>query len=1114
MASNEELGEFEWEKHRPSWGEIPVARRDHFAFVHDKKMFIMGGETVGAPPDGVTANNIPYLDLTSWTWGRQKLTGTAPSTGFLRANCHYQQSENVVKVTLGPRWEAGSYMVIDIYTLDLTTYAWTSVGPRGRWNINWKMDLTVWCPCSQKLVQFGRHPLSNFNDSLVSGVMHHSALGWNTWYDLGTSEKDSQCIGAVVANDKLSAIWYNEKKNSTTWASYDAMASGTTRVVASGIVERAGGEYLATVMVGKNMLFFDTQILSADRVSFLRTDALASSCGTEQRFIKSTTRAPQKQRIGTSVVHYDGYLIFFGGALSKDLGAKLSNEVYVLSIGSHNSIESVLDSMAVADAAIKAAEGEADSEATTLVEISTKKSKKSAKNLKKVSFDPDPVASSSSTSEATPSASSSSPKGNNDASDLTKAEEAAPSDSPSPSPAVEVADSQASKAILEISGALSNVKVEDTSLGSTDVAPKTQDLSPKPLEPLWTPEERVLKWLEGNQTNTAKLLEYAVNNPDCYPDMAFKVNGEIFWAHKAIIAARSSRWRQHLDPQKKAKYSSPSSARRASSDFEDSELDVSNESAAPREPRGGSPSPFMFGKLGASAIDLMLDEEEDTRPKFEMTPLPLRYSSLDQHPFFGGAPAAPNAPNAPNASANASGAMASSSSSIPVTTTGSSSDSITSSVSSSGIAPPAKSVPVYTLEDLEKAAFRKVLTYMYTGAISVTGGECEAVADVAHEFLLDDVSALCREKIAKTWVESPVKQSRLLRRLVGSPLGSDYFFVVRHKKLFAHRFAIFLFSAHFRQIMLSRSEKAYMEVREIEDFDIATEVFIDFCRMMYCNFTSLPEHAEKKMDTSNLSRLATEWKEYRCLRLIRSTKPDAKSTLELYRLAQTNPDLIRDVRKTIMLHFGKFAQDKSSIKKLSRAEQFSWLDLGERGGANWLDKLWFAHCVGDASLLAEAETALGSLINVENVLPVLFGAHQVGVKPLRSLCMDFMSAHSTSIEDARRMQVDAPVALGKVGSLSASVNQELSSKIAGATSSARIPQQKVKSCGLCAKTFSTFGKKNNCILCHKTACGDCTKKKVTIPPIFGISKPRDICTSCAQVVDLWSDPGNQSASPK
>jgi len=65
MANTVELGDFEWEKHRPSWGEIPVARSNHFAFVWDKKMFIMGGETSGAPPDGYIANNIPFLDLST-----------------------------------------------------------------------------------------------------------------------------------------------------------------------------------------------------------------------------------------------------------------------------------------------------------------------------------------------------------------------------------------------------------------------------------------------------------------------------------------------------------------------------------------------------------------------------------------------------------------------------------------------------------------------------------------------------------------------------------------------------------------------------------------------------------------------------------------------------------------------------------------------------------------------------------------------------------------------------------------------------------------------------------------------------------------------------------------
>ena len=63
MAANVDLCDFEWEKHRPSWGEIPTARANHFAFVHKNKMYIMGGETSGAPPDGSVANNIPFLDL-------------------------------------------------------------------------------------------------------------------------------------------------------------------------------------------------------------------------------------------------------------------------------------------------------------------------------------------------------------------------------------------------------------------------------------------------------------------------------------------------------------------------------------------------------------------------------------------------------------------------------------------------------------------------------------------------------------------------------------------------------------------------------------------------------------------------------------------------------------------------------------------------------------------------------------------------------------------------------------------------------------------------------------------------------------------------------------------
>jgi hypothetical protein len=65
MSTAVEFTDFEWVPHRPSWGEIPTARFNHFAWVYDKKMFVMGGETIGAPPDGHLANDIPYLDLST-----------------------------------------------------------------------------------------------------------------------------------------------------------------------------------------------------------------------------------------------------------------------------------------------------------------------------------------------------------------------------------------------------------------------------------------------------------------------------------------------------------------------------------------------------------------------------------------------------------------------------------------------------------------------------------------------------------------------------------------------------------------------------------------------------------------------------------------------------------------------------------------------------------------------------------------------------------------------------------------------------------------------------------------------------------------------------------------
>lgn len=1083
----------------------------------------------------LTASIRDLLDLScstsavaTWTWGSISTTGSAPPTQIERSHCHYDSVNQTLRVVTGLRWESGAQQAMDVYALDMPSLIWTTSAIRGRWNINWKPEATIYVHGKSKLIQLGRHPLTNFSDTMVlntTTLPTHSNNGQaSIFVDLTSPDRECTVPGIFELPSKQVLMLYTAPTRG--FACFGSVFSWSGMNGKLDVMLNVGmtpAEFISPVQVGDRIIIFDMSSLSHDRVAVLNTKVLppydsrnAAPIAPEMRTIKASTRAPQRPRIGASVVQYDGFVIFFGG-LVESTGSKSTNELAVLSIGPHRSVENVLDDLEKADEALGTAV-EPLAEIDT-VELSPKKGKK--KNKKKiVKFeDGDEGDSDSSSAEARKEKQQMTKDGdkahkekeelaNDDKKQEQEDEEARPDvfleDSDEVKAAAEKAEQELLDAVLARSIADAEAEASGAPLPSAEAEkPAIVDVAPSVDS---DPAGALEHWLVKHQNNTMKLLDFAVNNADCYPDMAFKVEGKIFWAHKAVISARSSRWRQKFESENKSKTDSPSTGRRG--DLEDSQLDVSTESAMPPMPRQGSNviSPFMFSRLGSGAIDMML-EEDDKAAKHEMVTLPIRLTSFASHPEFSGIPAlSGNAPPPPPAPGSAVSTTTSSASITSAPSPSSSSDSVVSMASSSGIAPPAKSVPIYTLEDLTSDAFLKVLRFMYTGQISLWPREGEHIGDVAHEFLLDEVSLICREGSGERSYNEPIlKLSRMLRRLVGSGVGSDYFFVVRRKKLFAHRFLIMLFSQHFRTLMNSRPDKSYVEIRELQDLDVTVETFIDFCRMLYSNFGTLPEHAEKKMDVAAMTRLSVEWNEYRCLALLSSVKPDAASTLNLFRLAANNKFLLRDVRRRILTFFGKFAQDKKVIQTLTRSEQVAWRHLGTLAGASYLDKMWFAYAIGDQKELADMEKTIGTLINVENVLPVLFGAHQAGLKGLRSLCMDFMTAHSTSIEDARRMQVDAPLALGKVAGLSASLNNELTSKLSSATASAG-PAQKVKRCSHCTKTFPTFGKKTNCALCHKITCADCTKKKVTIPPIFGFSKPRDICVSCSQVVGLWTDP--------
>lgn len=1006
---------------------------------------------------------------------------------------------------------------------------WKSQSVKGRWNIHWKAEATLY---SKALLQFGRHTLTNFSESMVLNTTVLPANGQATIFvDLASPDRECTVSGLYeISRQRVLSIYVAPTQGFATFGSVFAWnAANIGRIESSFSINMSPAEFIQTVAVGQYVLLFDMTSLHYDRIPIIDTTTVnyeSSARGSvsltpDMRMVKSSTRAPVNPRVGASIVHYDGYVIFFGGIVNTR-NEKSTNEISVLSVGPHRSVEAVLDSLEIADAALDDSELGLDLD----IEIAPKKKKKKKKAPSKaVKFEDEEDSDSSSAEERK--------KQKEVEEDIDEDLKAAIAASLAESKDTNAKDEKEEEGVVQLPETNSDSSIPPAPLFPAKLKPNMQIPRPEPIKDTSAPAPpaptvhrpaeppapsaeldpagALEHWLTKNQTHITKLLDFAANNPDCYPDMAFKVDGKIYWAHKAIICARSSRWRQTLEGQAKSKTSSPSTGRRG--DLEDSQLDVSTESAMPPIGRQGSTvvSPFMFSRLGSGAIDLMLEEDDSKSSKHEMVTLPPRFSTLTSRPEFSPIPPAPSHIPPPPGSKDTKNAAEKS---IVITnpSPSSSSDSVVSSASSSGIAPPAKSVPIYTLEDINGDAFMKVLRFMYSGQISVSPSESEAIADVAHEFLLDEVSALCRERSERNYSEPSLKLSRMLRRLVGSSVGSDYFFVVRRKKLFAHRFLILLFSSHFRARMQARAEKSYVEITELDDLDVSVETFIDFCRMMYSNFSSLPEHAEKKMDVHAMTKLCAEWGEYRCLALLSSVKPDAASTLELFRLASKNKALLRDVRRRILLNFGRFVQDKKVIQSLDRSEQITWRHLGELAGASYLDRMWFALAIGDQKQLADVESQLGVLINVENVLPVLFGAHQAGLKKLRSLCMDFMSAHSTSIEDARRMQVDAPLALGKVAGLSASLNNELTSKLSSATASASGSNQKVKRCAHCSKSFPTFGKKTNCALCHKITCSDCTKKKTAIPPIFGFSKPRDICVSCSQVVDIWTDPATKKTN--
>jgi len=167
--------------------------------------------------------------------------------------------------------------------------------------------------------------------------------------------------------------------------------------------------------------------------------------------------------------------------------------------------------------------------------------------------------------------------------------------------------------------------------------------------------------------------------------------------------------------------------------------------------------------------------------------------------------------------------------------------------------------------------------------------------------------------------------------------------------------------------------------------------------------------------------------------------------------------------------------------------------------ANWLDVLWFGHNTENDKLVNQAVSKLEPLINIENVVPVLVGAHTAGQKELRSKCVDFIVLHGTNVEEFQRMRVNATAHadtdLSSISNLSTSLRTEVTSLVKKQMSELKHTKKGKKS-----KKFGT--KKNTCALCRRVVDKTQIKSNVALPGTFGFNKPKSICQSCVQLSTL------------
>jgi hypothetical protein len=577
-------------------------------------------------------------------------------------------------------------------------------------------------------------------------------------------------------------------------------------------------------------------------------------------------------------------------------------------------------------------------------------------------------------------------------------------------------------------------------------------------------------------SNFIDRMKIAFNNRDFYADVAFVVKDKIFYAHKIILCSRSIVFKKMFDTKERSQVKK-SPGRGANGDEPSaSEIELSTREKDNRLSKNTNTSQDSnsSGSGSGSGDEKTLKSKEDDKNK-----------KVTKERIDSGTPI--------------------------------SSD--TQRRSSSMATPRMNMIEKVTkFEGFDPNAFEKVLYFIYTGEVELTSREeADQISAIAYEFLLDQLMKFCQltEKFPTKCCEEPIAVATALRKGVGSPIGSDIFFIVKKKKLFAHRILLCVGSDYFYQTLKNEPGRRYFDMSALDE-RIDLNTFIEYVRLVYSFFYNGSESKIKEVDISQLLELALIYKDQRFLDLFYNPEiytPENIAKLYLGARQHNLSDLSDSCLCYLMKNFATIVRQTNvlsvwdenftkDILALYKKDESTW---------NWLDLLWLAHNCKMSDMKNEAIENLSKLINIENVVPVLVCAHTTGEKKLRSQCLDYLLTHASDVETYQRMQAYSEHVLSSIAGLSVSLSKEISQKVSKQVTSLKTAAKSSglskKFCSSCAQAFDYVGtKKHSCTLCKRVVCSNCLAGKEMLPPVFGYMKRKTVCLNCKQLVSLITPP--------